>query len=175
MTECEYKLEIRQTPKTGRETGTTKPYLKSLIKTREELESLNYFCHLVLLSADGKEIQTLIKNSIYSKSMYTVNFTGDTMMSGQVLNDPVDGEPYIFFVFPEMAIRVPGEYSILCRVQNMANMDDTIQEITTVPFKVYHHDQYVKPSKTTQLTKSFLIQGVRSFGICQMLKKQVED
>lgn len=68
--------------------------------------------------AASKDLTTL-KNSYYSKYPYRPNITGTLTTFGNVLIDPLDQLPKIFFLFNDLNINVEGDYVLACTVINL--------------------------------------------------------
>lgn len=47
---------------------------------------------------------------------YLSTLSGQKTSSGVILNDPEDGNPRLFFIFPDLSVRVLGEYYLLCHI-----------------------------------------------------------
>ncbi|KAJ3257172.1 hypothetical protein HK103_004870 [Boothiomyces macroporosus] len=150
----DFRLAIRQQPLYGRESGIKKPFINSMIK--EQLEQLNYTCFLYCLSADKDICSTITPQS--NKTLLN-NFDGDIIKHGHVLKDPEDGQFYLFFVFPDVNIKVIGEYVIRCCVIEMVE-EPTIKYIDTQPFEIIFRNLYKKPNRISDVSKSFEIQGI---------------
>ena len=89
---------------------------------------------------------------------------GERTSSGIVLNDPEDGFPKIFFVFPNLCLRIIGTYQLKCTVvdiekQVLLTRGELAGSITSDPFTVFSLKEYTGGGDLTGLAKSFALQG----------------
>jgi hypothetical protein len=68
------------------------------------------------------------------------NFLGKTLLHGQILIDPLDLKKHIFFVYHDLAVRVPGFYRIQCSVMRFPQDHDFpifVEQLITTSFEVH--------------------------------------
>lgn len=70
--------------------------------------------HLILSNADPSQIQESARPENLVKTLL-----GQTAVNAMILEDVADGNKRMFFVFPDLAIRIQGEYRLVCHVADM--------------------------------------------------------
>jgi hypothetical protein len=90
------------------------------------LESVEYIVHVTLLDEDGcgadtiesRERRQRIGSDGTLKSMDTFMncLVGQRTRRGTVLNDPFTNNPTLYFIFSDLAVRVPGRFILECVV-----------------------------------------------------------
>ncbi|KAJ3320605.1 hypothetical protein HDV06_005123 [Boothiomyces sp. JEL0866] len=177
MTLLEYTVDIRQEPTHGRESGTSQPFLKTHLTptltlqvifpqamTPQQLLAMNLVCHLTLYTENGQQNSSVVigKRPNWIRA-FIQNLTGECTSAGKVYNDPKDGNPYIFFTFPDVLIRTKGVYRLKCHIINMDNIMQIPVEVMTQPFRIETSENFKKlgPPTISELTRSFTIQGER--------------
>ncbi|KAJ2766612.1 hypothetical protein IWQ57_004290, partial [Coemansia nantahalensis] len=100
---------------------------------------------------------------------YTVhNLIGTTVAQGAKLQG-LDGQPGVFFVFPDLSIRKDGTYRLQFSFFNLEGEDDNLlTDKTDIPakaftdvFRVYSAKQFPGMMESTPLSKHFARQGVK--------------
>jgi hypothetical protein len=96
---------------------------------------------------------------------------GQSTCCGLVLNDPVDGAPKLFFVFQDLAVKVVGQYRLLCHIVDISRFFDLIRPyipvppLITSPFDIHSLQTFPGVLEPTQLSRSFTLQGLRRFHV----------
>jgi hypothetical protein len=97
---------------------------------RQYLESLAIVCHVVLLEEDAPSVLGFIagngrrtrrdkKGRVAATSEHMNTMAGQRTCGGTILIDPEDGLPKLFFVFPDLSVKVLGRYRLQCFVFDM--------------------------------------------------------
>ncbi|KAJ3320943.1 hypothetical protein HDV06_004721 [Boothiomyces sp. JEL0866] len=163
ITDDEYKIVNRQEPTYGRSHGLCRPFLKT---------NLNPFLVLqVVFNEEKTAEQNTILLSPKDITHVSQNLVGYNTVMGKILNDPEDGLPYIFFIFPDILIRVIGKYAFSCYITDLNRPQKPPVTVQTSPFRIVSPEEYIKPTTLTPITKSFIVQGERYSGGIKILKK----
>jgi hypothetical protein len=127
-----FKVCIRQEPVKGKlcalsEPPTTSHFYPGLVvsldfqtqQSGEFLESLNFICHIVLVDEWNEQVTNSLKLSLNDDKLKTGDLLsaliGSQTSTGIVLND-LDGQPQLFFIFPDISSRVKGKFRFHCQV-----------------------------------------------------------
>ena len=89
--------------------------------------ALKYTCVITLFNPETSEDCTTLINK---QQIQHQTLLGQTVVSGQVLED-MNGEKTIFFVFPDLSVRIQGIFALRC----------ALIDITRYPFP-YHFLPY---------------------------------
>ncbi|KAJ3273247.1 hypothetical protein HDV01_004605 [Terramyces sp. JEL0728] len=167
----EYQFEIRQEPTKGREAGLTKPYFKSNLYpilvlqlvfpkdlTKEELESFNVVCNIVLLGEDDS-FEHVLYGSKAALRRLRENLFGNTTSEAKLFIDAEDGKPKIFFIFSNLYIKVPGRYRFLCQLVDFTQEIAQVKELKTSEFEVLKLKEFTLDHQPSVLLRSFELQG----------------
>jgi hypothetical protein len=84
----------------------------------DDLERQSFVCHLSLFDSDTEEDRTIIRKS--DDTQLFQNLVGQRVSSGTILSDPEDGIKKLFFLFPDLSIRIIGEYRFVCNLINLS-------------------------------------------------------
>ena len=109
---------LNQIPRPSNPTGFSGT--KVMVVNRSMLESYSYICHVSLCN-EAKQDHSLIYGSDRTGKWspirpHVATLVGKRTSSGIVLNDPEDGQPKLFFVFPDLSVRILGQYHLLCHI-----------------------------------------------------------
>jgi hypothetical protein len=88
---------------------------------------------------------------------------GQCTHAGVVLNDPVDGKPRLFFVFPTLSVRIIGTYRFKCSLTSMDTAStDYVHCITVLSDRItiLPLSEFTGCGEMTTLAKSFATQGI---------------
>lgn len=121
---------------------------------------LQFVCHTTLSSSDANvDSSTLIiSESLSSSSSLVENFKGTKCKSPILARDPVDSKMKLFFVFPDLAIRVSGTYRVVCRIFDISKPDQVVKLLTD-EFTVYSARSFTGYDEATTLTRALSLQG----------------
>lgn len=87
---------------------------------REKQHFIDYeslLCNVTLLDAESKQDKTIvarIENESNPVEVAYQNLVGQRAILGKALRDPNNGQESIFFIFTDLAIRIPGAYQMRC-------------------------------------------------------------
>jgi hypothetical protein len=89
---------------------------------------------------------------------------GNRTSNAIILNDPKDGKPALFFIFPDVSLRVTGVYRFKCVVLDLQRyrifkFSYKSNIIFTEPFGIFTVRNFSAIDPLTTLTKSFALQG----------------
>ena len=135
-------------------------------------------CHVILCDETTDENASVIDSSDRKPrrdkngkvALVPANLTtcvGKQCIEGQVLNDPIDGQPKLFFVFQDLSLRVLGKYRFLCYLIDMTQYPQLtrphlkLKPLITNSFEVYSFQMFPGVGEVTTLTKSFTLQGIQ--------------
>ncbi|KAJ3321498.1 hypothetical protein HDV06_004167 [Boothiomyces sp. JEL0866] len=86
-------------------------------------------CNLILYCAEGKQIQSILRKSPFSRQPFTENLFGAVSCFGQVLRDPVTNQPAVFFVFEDVDVKAVGHYTLQCQIVDLERYPQLIVKI----------------------------------------------
>jgi hypothetical protein len=92
--------------------------LTGIQDNQADLERESFVCHISLFDSDTDEDRTTIRKS--DDTQLFQNLVGQRVSSGTILSDPDDGIKKLFFIYPDLSIRVIGEYRFLCYLVNLS-------------------------------------------------------
>lgn len=119
------------------------------------LENPYYFMYAMLANAETDEELHLLGDG---KTRYT---TGSCVSCLYHLKD-IDGSEQGFFVFPDLSIRVEGQYRLkLCLFETIGHEVHHCKSIYSSPFNVYTAKRFPGMEESTLLSKSFADQGLK--------------
>jgi hypothetical protein len=97
--------------------------------TRKNLEALNYVCSVSLSESSANNIDICACDANHVKvpkslrhlrgKLFVSPLAGQRVSTGTILNDPVDGIPKLFFIFPDLSVRIVGEFKLKCSLMNL--------------------------------------------------------
>lgn len=79
---------------------------------------------------------------------------GNRSVMGSIVPDPKDGVRRLFFIFPNLSVRIAGKYRIATYIQDMNNLEIPIFTATTDPFIINTSRYYTGRIEPTELTKA---------------------
>ncbi|KAI8897770.1 velvet factor [Globomyces pollinis-pini] len=160
-----FKYIVRQEPDRGRICG-----LKHVVNRRLldpplvfELQPVNetnpcdsVICHLTIFSADRKNnLSVLVKKD----GMVLETMVGDNVVNCDWFTDPVDHLSKLFIVIPNISVRIVGQFCLQYHLVDLKS-GYTVRGFTK-PFEIYSNKIFPGNLETTQLTTSFIKQGIR--------------
>lgn len=80
------------------------------------MELEDWVCHVSLYSADTAENRDTVFRSSSTRREIFESMTGQRTVTGKILCDPVDSKSKLFFLFPDLSIRIPDDFSLKCIV-----------------------------------------------------------
>jgi hypothetical protein len=102
---------------------------KSNATERKQLEALKFVCCVSLIdpSLDNGDICACDANHVkvpkslrhLRGNLFVSPLAGQRVSTGTILNDPVDGMPKLFFIFPDLSVRIVGEFKLKCSLMNL--------------------------------------------------------
>ncbi|KAJ2988489.1 hypothetical protein HDV02_005560, partial [Globomyces sp. JEL0801] len=115
--DLDYTVTIRQQPQQGRMCG-----MKEAVDRRVLFfnRSNSLLCHLTLFDPERHQNRSITQDLNSDKKQYQKIMLGDDPVTAQVLIDPFDHQPHLFFIFSKLSIRFTGKYSICCNVIDLA-------------------------------------------------------
>merc|ERR1719354_881497 len=164
-------FQIRQQPLRGRISGFANlpdrrmldpPLILQLMLPEEsDIEAMasRFVCHVTIYTTNDE-------NASFIGSGRTVNgvfnchqtLLGQTCTSGAMLKD-IDSENAIFFVFPDLSVRIQGEYSLWCRLFDLSLQHEN-SCLKTEKFTVYPPKNFPGMLESTTLSKHLAAQGI---------------
>jgi hypothetical protein len=85
---------------------------------QETVELESFVCQLSLVDNETYEDRTTVRKSD-EKQPYQ-NLVGQRISTGIVLCDPDDGVKKLFFIYPDLAVRIIGEYRLQCQLMQLS-------------------------------------------------------
>lgn len=87
----------------------------------------DYLCHVSLIDEISDQDRNVVKKSEFNNNpnlnidpnIPYANLIGQRVTAGVSMNDPVDGQEKIFFLFPDLAVRTIGDYRFQCRLVDL--------------------------------------------------------
>lgn len=135
-------------------------------------EQIFFVCHCGLWSEDCEKERNLIANPCAS-STFTRILVGSLVSSTYSLLSP-DGIPSVYFIFPDLSVRMEGKYRLkfsLCNLGAVNNEDNSLilnqgeapinSEQFSDIFTVYTAKRFPGMTESTELSKCFSKQGVK--------------
>lgn len=129
-----------------------------------------FVCHVTLTTENHADCD-ILKNKRTSLSntpreMFEA-LTGQKATTGIVLNDPDSNKFGLFFLFPDLSIRIVGKFQIACTLIDimylLLNSDDIlIGSTNTEIFEAFNQQNYPGVGVPTKLSISFAAQGVQA-------------
>ncbi len=95
------------------------------------------------------------------------NLIGPKVVPGTIFNDPLTGLPTMFFVFPNLSVRVQGKYRIRCQVTDvgrkskLTRFGNNTRVVFTDVFTMYPPNSFPGVVEPTDLDRSFVAQGMK--------------
>ncbi|KAJ3323713.1 hypothetical protein HDV06_001443 [Boothiomyces sp. JEL0866] len=131
----DFSAIIRQQPSRGRMCGLgdtvsrrmlDPPLIIQLLlpQPAKNYQPFEFICNTTILDAeDGTHnglicFSKTIGHKTLSTSIKSV-LLGQTVTTGVLLNDMKSNELQIFFVFPELAVRIQGDFKLCCNIGNL--------------------------------------------------------
>ncbi|KAI7865097.1 velvet factor [Spinellus fusiger] len=131
-----------------------------------DLQSLQipfFVLHVTLWSDDRQEERNIISNP----PKYTRVLMGSLVSSPSLLKNP-EGEPGLYFAFPDLSIRTEGRYTLRFSLMKLVSADfqqnatsSIIAQIFSDPFTVYSAKKFPGMTESTELSKVFAKQGLK--------------
>ncbi|KAI8892493.1 velvet factor [Globomyces pollinis-pini] len=174
--DLDYTVTIRQQPQQGRMCGMKEAVDRRVLDpplilqlhfndpNREKSffnRSNSLLCHLTLFDPERHQNRSITQDLNSDKKQYQKIMLGDDPVTAQVLIDPFDHQPHLFFIFSKLSIRFTGKYSICCNVIDLASQ--LSYQIFTKVFEVYSSKGYPGMLESTAISKAFKMQGVSIF------------
>ncbi|KAI8895787.1 velvet factor [Globomyces pollinis-pini] len=120
-----------------------------------ENEEWRFLCHLSLVLEDGSDANFFRHHDGHVLS----NMLGDTVANAMALKDPLDHRVNLFSVFSNISIRIGGTYRLCCQMIDYKTGE--IKRTYTTPFQIYNNQSFPGTDDASELTLSFISQGVR--------------
>ncbi|ORZ02415.1 velvet factor-domain-containing protein [Syncephalastrum racemosum] len=97
--------------------------------------------------------------SVTSELQLADNLTGPSYSSGATFKN-LEGEPAIYFAFPDLSIRVTSQYRLLFSVVDLGR-SEVVAEVLSEPFTAYHAKTFPGMQETSPLARHLADQGLR--------------
>lgn len=127
-----------------------------------EIVASKYSCSLVLFDTKLKSDASFLFSRFQTDTSGQIyqNMIGPRTVTGTVLKD-LDDQMKIFFVFPDLSIRVKGEYYLECRLVYVTNSKAILclPFMETRSFQVYPPKSFPGMLESSELSTSFSDQG----------------
>ena len=76
-------------------------------------------CHARLISANDGSDCSVVQVGEGERCKLYCTLKGHRDVMGTILNDPFDGLPKLFFLFPDLSVRIAGRYQIVLYFHDM--------------------------------------------------------
>ncbi|KAI8906822.1 velvet factor [Gorgonomyces haynaldii] len=179
----DYRLQIIQSPALGRMCGLPakrdkrllgppliiqlRPHIDNEEIQPEYLEDIHlYYCFLSLRLADDNHTPASARDS---PLVHSQEFVGTPISSLSLLMNH-SGKQGLYFCFPDVGIRSPGNYRLFCKVFKITESVDSpiigtcvtnVIRILTNPFEIYSPNAYPGSLPPTRLTRHLVMQGAQ--------------